>query len=83
MNSMKLSLAMLLFSAGFFTNCQADDAEGFTSLFGPARYGLPPNEATVTLTKTDDPVRYPAKIETADGPVTLFDPGHPLRWRVS
>ncbi|MEC8474669.1 MAG: DUF1080 domain-containing protein [Planctomycetota bacterium] len=24
---------MLLFSAGFFTNCQADDAEGFTSLF--------------------------------------------------
>ena len=33
MNSMKLSLAMLLFSAGFFTNCQAEDAEGFTSLF--------------------------------------------------
>ena len=24
---------MLLFSAGFFTNCQAEDAEGFTSLF--------------------------------------------------
>ena len=33
MNSMKLSLAMLLFSVGFFTNCQAEDAEGFTSLF--------------------------------------------------
>ncbi len=33
MNSMKLSLAMLLFSAGFFTNCQAEDAEGFTLLF--------------------------------------------------
>lgn len=33
MNSMKLSLAMLLFSAGFFTNCPAEDAEGFTSLF--------------------------------------------------
>lgn len=33
MNSMKLSLAMLLFFAGFFTNCQAEDAEGFTSLF--------------------------------------------------
>ena len=33
MNSMKLSLAMLVFSAGFFTNCQAEDAEGFTSLF--------------------------------------------------
>ncbi|MEC7679323.1 MAG: DUF1080 domain-containing protein [Planctomycetota bacterium] len=30
---MKLSLAMLLFSAGFFTNCPAEDAEGFTSLF--------------------------------------------------
>lgn len=24
---------MLLFSVGFFTNCQAEDAEGFTSLF--------------------------------------------------
>ncbi|WP_340251670.1 dihydroorotase [Roseobacter sp. HKCC-CH-9208] len=56
--------------------------EGFASLFGPARYGLAPNDTTITLVKEDTPVTYPAKIETADGPVTVFDPGHPLFWRV-
>ncbi len=55
--------------------------EAFTSLNGPAFYGLPANEATITLTK-GDPVAYPAQINTADGPVTVFDPGFPLHWRV-
>jgi dihydroorotase len=27
-------------------------------------------------------VPYPAKIMTGAGPVTLFDPGHPLYWHV-
>jgi dihydroorotase len=55
--------------------------EGFTSLHGPAFYGLPPNEARITLTK-GDPIAYPARIETGDGPVTVFDPGFALHWRV-
>ena len=55
--------------------------ENFTSLAGPRYYGLEPNEATVTLVK-GDPVDYPDHIETADGPVTVFDPGFPLHWRV-
>lgn len=59
-----------------------DKLEGFASLFGPARYGLAPNDTTITLVKEDTPVTYPAKIETEDGPVTVFDPGHPLFWRV-
>ncbi|MCV2875350.1 dihydroorotase [Rhodobacteraceae bacterium XHP0102] len=59
-----------------------DKLEGFTSLFGPARYGLAPNDATITLVKEEAPVTYPARIETGDGPVTVFDPGHPLFWRV-
>ena len=56
--------------------------EGFTSLHGPAFYGLPPNKAQITLTK-GDPVTYPDKIETEDGPVTLFDPGFALHWQVT
>jgi dihydroorotase len=60
-----------------------DRLEGFTSLHGPARYGLPPNTETITLTKGADPVAYPAHIDTEDGPVTVFDPGHPLHWRVT
>ena len=59
-----------------------DKLEGFASLFGPARYGLAPNEATVTIEKRSIPVDYPAKIETGAGPVTVFDPGHPLHWHV-
>ncbi|MBT8412449.1 MAG: dihydroorotase [Octadecabacter sp.] len=58
-----------------------DKLESFTSLAGPRFYGLPANEDTVTLIK-GDPVTYPAHIETGDGPVTVFDPGFPLHWRV-
>ncbi len=58
-----------------------DRLEGFTSLNGPAFYGLPPNEARITLTR-GDPVPYPDKIDTGDGPVTVFDPGFPLHWQV-
>ncbi len=58
-----------------------DKLEGFVSLNGPAFYGLPVNEGSITLTK-GEPVEYPDKIETGDGPVTVFDPGFPLHWRV-
>ncbi|MHA6323484.1 dihydroorotase [Roseivivax sp. CAU 1753] len=58
-----------------------DRLEGFASLNGARFYGLDPHEDTVTLTR-GDPVDYPAKIETGDGPVTVFDPGFPLHWRV-
>ncbi|MEM9551724.1 MAG: dihydroorotase [Pseudomonadota bacterium] len=59
-----------------------DHLEGFASRNGPAFYRLPVNSDTITLTK-GDPVSYPAKIDTQDGPVTVFDPGFPLHWRVS
>ena len=59
-----------------------DKLEAFTSLNGPAFYGLPVNTDTITLSK-GKPVLYPAKIDSADGPVTVFDPGFPLHWRVS
>lgn len=58
-----------------------DRLEAFTSLNGPAFYSLPPNETTLTLTK-GDAVPYPTKIDTDDGPVTVFDPGFPLHWHV-
>jgi len=55
--------------------------EAFAALNGPAFYGLPPNEERITLTR-GGPVKYPARIETGAGPVTVFDPGHPLLWAV-
>ncbi|PIV72850.1 MAG: dihydroorotase [Rhodobacteraceae bacterium CG17_big_fil_post_rev_8_21_14_2_50_65_11] len=60
-----------------------DKLEGFTSLHGPARYGLSPNDDTITLVRHDSPVSTPDKIATGAGPVTVFDPGHPLFWRVT
>ena len=54
--------------------------EGFTSLNGPAFYGLPPNEATITLTR--EMPTYPTHIDTPDGSVTVFDPDMPLHWTI-
>jgi dihydroorotase len=59
-----------------------DKLEGFAARHGPVRYGLPVAETTITLEKRENPVPCPAKIETGAGPVTLFDPGHPLHWHV-
>ncbi len=59
-----------------------DKLEAFASLNGPAHYGLPANSDTITLEKTEAPVPFPDKIATGEGPVTLFDPGYPLHWRV-
>ncbi|MEP3628639.1 MAG: dihydroorotase [Hyphomicrobiales bacterium] len=60
-----------------------ENLEAFSSLNGPAYYGLPVNSDTITLVKGDTPVSYPEKIETGAGPVTLFDPGFDLYWRVT
>ena len=58
-----------------------DRLEGFTSLNGAAFYRVAPNRGHITMRK-GDPVAWPARIETGDGPVTLFDPGFDLHWRV-
>ncbi|MGR3370939.1 MAG: dihydroorotase [Sagittula sp.] len=58
-----------------------DKLQAFASENGPRFYGLPVSDDTVTLTK-GAPVDYPKKIDTADGPVTVFDPMMPLHWRV-
>ena len=66
----------------FEEDAALDKLEAFASLNGPTFYWLAPNDATITLEKQTDPVEYPAKIETGDGPVTVFDPGYPLHRRI-
>ncbi|MEM8651541.1 MAG: dihydroorotase [Pseudomonadota bacterium] len=60
-----------------------DKLEAFASTNGPAFYNLPVNEKTITLTKRDGPISFPEKIETGDGPVTVFDPMFPIHWEVA
>ena len=55
-----------------------DRLEGFTSLNGPAYYGLPANDDTLTLVR--ETPHFPDHIDTPDGPVTVFDPAMPLNW---
>ncbi len=58
-----------------------DKLESFASINGAQFYKLPLNEERVTLVK-GDPVTFPTYIDTGVGPVTVFDPGFPLHWRV-
>ena len=37
---------------------------------------------TITLEKSDEPVQFPEKIHTNDGPVTVFNPGQEIFWKV-
>ncbi|MDH3659514.1 MAG: dihydroorotase [Alphaproteobacteria bacterium] len=60
-----------------------DRLEAFASLNGAAFYGVALNDETITMVKGDKAVQYPDKIETGAGPVTVFDPGFPLFWRVA
>lgn len=60
-----------------------DKLESFTSLNGPAFYGLPANESRLTLVKQSAPVEYPDQIPVeGDQSVTVFDPGFELFWAV-
>lgn len=54
--------------------------EKFTSLNGPAFYGLPVNEQQVLFTRQDAPLLLPAKVSVNGDEVTVFDPGFPLYW---
>ena len=59
-----------------------ENLEKFTSLNGPKHYGLKPNNTTITLEKSGTPVCFPSKIETKDGPVSVFDPAQEIFWNV-
>jgi len=56
--------------------------EGFVAHHGADFYGLARNAGSLTLTRQAQPVEFPEKIATGAGPVTVFDPGFPVHWRV-
>jgi dihydroorotase len=55
--------------------------EGFASLHGPAFYGLPVNDSTVTLEKA--PVEVPATIDANGTAIVPFHAGEVLGWRLA
>ncbi|WP_323780368.1 dihydroorotase [Leisingera sp.] len=57
-----------------------DKLAGFASENGPAFYGMPVSSERLTLRKSGTAVDFPEKIDSADGPVTVFDPGFAVYW---
>lgn len=56
--------------------------DAFVAQNGPRFYRLPINPDKITLTKTQTPTVFPAKIDTDLGAVTVFNPGFPVYWQV-
>lgn len=54
--------------------------EGFASIYGPAFYGLPVNDDTVTLERVDHVV--PAELDGGGAPIVPFHAGETLEWRL-
>ncbi len=71
-------LAQVFDDAGKISNL-----EKFVSLNGPGFYGLPVNDATLTLERCVDPAIFPVSISAGADTITLFDPGVPLHWMVA
>lgn len=57
-----------------------DHFEAFASLNGPAFYGLPVNEGSVTLEKS--PVDVPAQVNGGAAEIVPFHAGETLNWRL-
>lgn len=68
------------YAAAFDEEGALDKLEGFASLHGPAFYGLPLNEETITLEKT--PVDVPERLGAADADIVPFHAGETLPWRL-
>ncbi|HET7409231.1 MAG TPA: dihydroorotase [Paracoccaceae bacterium] len=56
--------------------------EAFVALNGAAFYGMAPNEDRIRLVRDPEPVTFPDLVATGAGPVTVFDPGFPIHWRI-
>ena len=58
-----------------------DKFEGFASLHGPAYYGLPVNEETITLERAE--VAVPASLPLAGEEIVPWHAGQTLGWRIA
>jgi len=59
-----------------------DKLEAFCSLNGPGYYGLPVNDATLTLRRNDNSVTLPEHVVNGDINVAVFDPAQAIHWQV-
>jgi dihydroorotase len=75
--------AIELYAKVFEEEGALDRLEAFASLNGPAHYGLPPNEDTITLEKAPWTVPEEVLVEGADERVLAYRGGETIPWRVA
>ncbi|WP_373489661.1 dihydroorotase [Parasphingorhabdus sp.] len=72
--------ALESYAAVFDEEAALDRLEGFASVHGPNFYGLPLNDAMVTLHRAENPV--PDDIEAAGSRLVPFHAGSGLAWKI-
>lgn len=72
--------ALETYLAVFEAEGALDRFEGFASLHGPAFYGLPVNQGTITLSRRARPV--PDRVRIGDDHVVVFQGGDTTAWRI-
>jgi dihydroorotase len=71
--------ALEIYAEVFDEEAALDRFEAFAALNGPTFYGLPPNEALVTLRRESFPV--PERVGEGETALVPFPAGETLRWR--
>jgi dihydroorotase len=72
--------AMELYAEAFEAAGALDKLEAFASLYGPAFYGLPPNEGQITLRR--EPWTLPETLPFGDASIKPLRAGETLNWKV-
>jgi dihydroorotase len=72
--------AMELYATAFDAAGAPDRLEGFASRHGPAFYGLPVNDATITLERHE--WRLPADLPFGEDRIVPLAAGEPIGWRL-
>lgn len=73
---------MPLLAHAFEAEGALERLDAFAGHHGADFYRLPRNPGRILLERQAEPVAFPERIETGAGPVTVFDPGQPIHWRV-
>ena len=72
---------MELYATAFDAAGAPDRLEGFASRHGPAFYGLPVNDTTITLERHE--WRLPADLPFGDDRIVPLAAGEPIGWRLA
>ena len=72
--------ALEVYAHVFDEEAALERLEAFASLNGPAFYGLPPNDDTVTLIRAECPAEAPMRV--GEDEILPFDTGTPTGWTI-